>query len=74
MVDPNYATYRRLRQHATLMVPFVFDKRLRNQSFKDLTMFLNESVMDLPFDALVVDLSRERQSVKKLKGPTFFSL
>ena len=30
------------------MVPFVFDKRLRNHSFKDLTMFLNESVMDLP--------------------------
>ena len=30
--------------------------------------------MDLSFDALVVDLSRERQSVKKLEDLLFLSL
>lgn len=71
--DPNFAVWKRLRDHGKTLIPFMYDregKRLRGRS---IDMFLDGVLMRTAFDALVIDSPARRQSAAKLQGPAYFS-
>jgi tetratricopeptide (TPR) repeat protein len=73
VTDPNFATWKRLRDHARTLVPFMFDGAAKTIAGKEVELFLDGCLVRTMFDALVIKSPPKRQRVGQTAGPTYFS-
>lgn len=71
--DPNFATWKRLRDHARTLIPFMFDREGKTIAGKEVELFLDGNLIRTLFDALVITAPSKRQRVGQTVLPTFFS-
>ena len=74
VLDPNHGTWKRLKDHARLLVPFMFDGNRVHLEDKPIELFLSAQLLRTPFDALVLDVPAKRQRLTEVERPTFFGI
>jgi hypothetical protein len=73
VTDPNFATWKRLKDHGRTLVPFMFDGAAQGLFGKEIELFLDGDLIRTAFDALVITAPPKRQNADQPQVPAYFS-